>query len=404
MKAPFKRRALGDENDKIVFFLSFFGGILAILILRLISDFVFQSKGISLLDTLAILCAVGVIFAYVWYINITKNRSGVSVDRASDNVYYLGLLFTLASLAYSLIKLSISDQVSDQGIASAKQVLTLLPDFGLALFSTIAGIFGRIYLQQMRNDPLDVETEAREELGIAIRQLRETIGQVVTNLNGLSAQTNVTLTELNQSVSKTLETTANENTAVVRTVAADVGQLSIKLKEQVDEVTNFTTESTRQFNEILGNMKDQFQGFEEIPKILGERFSNLSEELSKSINQIKEVSLNQNQLTNELLSSVTSLKLAFSEEGFSKIANMIPEFENRFNELKKKMTDNEQDIEKSIEVIQEKSEGLKNSSKKIDEYGKKIESSVKSVDDANSQYVDELSKAADILRSKTNNQ
>ena len=130
----------------------------------------------------------------------------------------MGLLFTLASLAYSLIKLSISDQASEQGIASAKQVLTLLPDFGLALFSTIAGIFGRIYLQQMRNDPLDVETEAREELGIAIRQLRETIGQVVTNLNGLSAQTNVTLTELNQSVSKTLETTANENSAVVRTL------------------------------------------------------------------------------------------------------------------------------------------------------------------------------------------
>ena len=99
-------------------------------------------------------------------------------------------------------------------------------------------------------------------------------------------------------------------------------------------------------------MKEQFKGFEEIPKVLGERFSTLSDELTKSIDQIKEVSLNQNQLTTELLSSVSSLKLAFSEEGFSKISNMIPEFENRFNVLKKKMTDNEKDIEKSIEVIQ----------------------------------------------------
>ena len=82
---------------------------------------------------------------------------------------------------------------------------------------------------------------------------------------------------------------------------------------------------------------------------------------------------------------------------------MIPEFENRFNVLKKKMTDNEKDIEKSIEVIQEKSKGLETSSEKIDEFGKKIEASAQSVDDANSQYVDELSKAADILRSKTNN-
>ena len=91
------------------------------------------------------------------------------------------------------------------------------------------------------------------------------------------------------------------------------------------------------------------------------------------------------------------------EEGFAKLSNMIPEFENRFNLLKKKMTDNEKDIEKSIEVIQEKSKGLETSSEKIDEFGKKIEASAQSVDDANSQYVDELSKAADILRSKTNN-
>ena len=150
MKAPFKRRALGDENDKFVFFLSFFGGLLAIFTFRAISDFILELRGISFFDFLAILTAVGVIFGYVWYINKSKNRSGVSVDRASDNVYYLGLLFTLASLAYSLTKLSMSDNMTKEGIASARQVLTLLPDFGLALFSTIAGIFGRIYLQQMR--------------------------------------------------------------------------------------------------------------------------------------------------------------------------------------------------------------------------------------------------------------
>ena len=158
----------------------------------------------------------------------------------------------------------------------------------------------------MRNDPLDVETEAREELGIAVRSLRDTIGQVVSNLNGLSAQTNVTLTELNQTVSKTLESTASENTAVVRSVANDVSELSSKLKLQVTDVTNFTTQSTERFNEILLNMKNQFDGFEKIPLTLSEKFGILSEELSNSIQQIKEVSVNQNQLTTELLSSITS--------------------------------------------------------------------------------------------------
>ena len=404
MKAPFKRRSFGDENDRIVFLLASIGGIILIFLIRALGDFVYQDDGIGYLDVFAIFTAIIIITLYVVYIIKSKNRSGVSVDRASDNIYYLGLLFTLASLAYSLIKLSIFSSDSESNLASSQQVLTLLPDFGLALFSTIAGIFGRIFLQQMRNDPLDVETEAREELGLAVRSLRETIGQVVTNLNSLSTQTNVTLTELNEKVSKTLEKTASDNNDVVKAVSTDVGNLSAKLKVQVTEVTEFTTQSTQKFNEILDNMRNQFQGFEQIPKMLGEQFSTLSKELTTSINQIKEVSKNQNQLTTELLASVTSLKAAFSEDGFSKLSNIIPEFENRFNNLKEKLEDNEKKFEKSIGAIQEKSEGLKTASEKIDEYGKKIENSVQSVDEANSQYVNELSKAADILRSKTNKQ
>ena len=403
MKAPFKRRSFGDEYDRSVFLVASIGGIFLIFLIRTLGDFNSEKDGIGYLDIFAIFTAVLIITFYVIYIIKSKNRSGVSVDRASDNIYYLGLLFTLASLAYSLIKLSIFASGSESNLASSEQVLSLLPDFGLALFSTIAGIFGRIFLQQMRNDPLDVETEAREELGLAVRSLRETIGQVVTNLNSLSAQTNVTLTELNQKVSKTLEKTATDNNNVVKAVSNDVGNLSTKLKNQVTQVTDFTSQSTEKFNDILDNMKTQFEGFEEIPKALGKQFSVLSEELTTSIKQIKEVSQNQNQLTTELLGSVTSLKAAFSEDGFSKLANIIPEFENRFNTLKNKLEDNEKKFNESIGTIQEKSDGLKTATKKIDEYGRKIESSVKSVDEANSQYVNEISKAADILRSKNNN-
>ena len=49
---------------------------------------------------------------------------------------------------------------------------------------------------------------------------------------------------------------------MVRSVANDVSELSSKLKLQVTDVTNFTTQSTERFNEILLNMKNQFDGFE----------------------------------------------------------------------------------------------------------------------------------------------
>ena len=93
MRARFERY-LSDKNDKFAFLLAFFGGVSIIVIIRLIGDGLgLQSRGIGFFDVLAILVAIGVIIGYITYIMLTKNRSGVSVDRASDNVYYLGLLF-----------------------------------------------------------------------------------------------------------------------------------------------------------------------------------------------------------------------------------------------------------------------------------------------------------------------
>lgn len=399
MRAPFRRR-LGDENDKLIFGLAFFGGIAAIISIRLFGDLLTENAGIGLLDVLAIAVAVFVIIGYVAYILSSKNRSGISVDRASDNVYYLGLLFTLSSLAYSLIKLSFFG-MSGEGVASAKQVLTLLPDFGLALFSTIAGIFGRIFLQQMRNDPMDVETEAREELGIAIRQLRETIGQVVSNLNGLSTQMSVTLTEMNNTVSKTLTESATKNTTVINGVAVEVGQLSQRLKEQVQEVTNFTASSTAQFNDLIGDMRKQFTGFGEVPDVLGQKFAELTSNVSVATEQIQRSSELQGQLSSELVTAVSALQDVFSEQGLAGMREVVDRASSRFDEIDEQLQSNQQFMTGALANITEQVDGLSASSKNIGEFSEKIEASAKSVDEANVQYVEELSRAAETLRSKT---
>ena len=330
MKVRFKRY-FSDKNDKGVFLLSFFGGVFAIIIIRIIGDnFLPQSRGIGAFDVLAILVAVGIITGYVSYIMATKNRSGMSVDRASDNAYYLGLLFTLVSLAYSLIKLS-SRIIFLDSAGTSGYVLTLLPDFGLALFSTIFGILGRVLLQQMRNEPREIEIEAREELGNAIRQLRYTIGQVVSNLNGLSEQTRLSLNELSETVSDTLKQSADQSTKAVDSVASDIAELSSKIQGQVTDITKFTDDNAKRFNEILESIRNQF-------------------------------------------------------EGLSRISSIVKDAE-RFNE--------------TLSAIKDQVGTLSVTSEKIRDYGKKIETSVRSVDDANNEYVEELNKATETLRSKT---
>jgi hypothetical protein len=82
-------------------------------------------------------------------------------DQSGDNLYYMGFLFTLTSLAVSLY------QFSNAG--SAEEIVQ---NFGIAIASTICGIALRIFFNQMRRDPLEVESTARLELAEASRKVK----------------------------------------------------------------------------------------------------------------------------------------------------------------------------------------------------------------------------------------
>ena len=83
------------------------------------------------------------------------------------------------------------------------------------------------------------------------------------------------LVELNQTISETLEQTATRNTTVISAVVNEVGALSTQLKKQVTNMTMFTANSTAEFNEIIGNMRTQFESLGEIPQTLRTQFKSL---------------------------------------------------------------------------------------------------------------------------------
>jgi hypothetical protein len=89
-------------------------------------------------------------------------------DQSGDNLYYMGFLFTLTSLAVSLYQFSAA--------GSAEQIVQ---NFGIAIASTIAGISLRILFNQMRRDPVEVEATARLELAEASRRVRRELESAV---------------------------------------------------------------------------------------------------------------------------------------------------------------------------------------------------------------------------------
>jgi ElaB/YqjD/DUF883 family membrane-anchored ribosome-binding protein len=105
-------------------------------------------------------------------------------DQSGDNLYYMGFLFTLTSLAVSLY------QFSSEG--SAEQIVQ---NFGIAIGSTIAGITLRIFFNQMRRDPVEVEHTARLELANASRRVRRELDSTVIEFGSFRRATQQSLTD-----------------------------------------------------------------------------------------------------------------------------------------------------------------------------------------------------------------
>ena len=85
--------------------------------------------------------AAGVVLALAIYYLLNDEDAP---EEEGDNVYYLGLLFTLISLMFTLVELFGADT---DAVRNAEKIRTLLENFGIALTSTIAGIAGRVAVQ-----------------------------------------------------------------------------------------------------------------------------------------------------------------------------------------------------------------------------------------------------------------
>lgn len=99
----------------------------------------FENQWIAALTSGFVVLAL--MFYYIF--NSTDDR-----EEEGDNIYYLGLLFTLLSLIFALIEVFGTGTVID---TTAEQVRILLANFGIALTSTVMGILGRIIVQNFQS-------------------------------------------------------------------------------------------------------------------------------------------------------------------------------------------------------------------------------------------------------------
>jgi methyl-accepting chemotaxis protein len=149
-KALPRRRFFSDMPDKGLFGMVALLGFVMILVLKV------RGHNADYIAGFAVLLMLGY-GALAFNMPLVQMR----LDRLGDNFYYLGFIFTLASLAAALVQLRMSMPIEE-----------LLGSFGIALVTTIVGIAGRVMFVQLRNEIDDVEEHVRRDLAAASADLR----------------------------------------------------------------------------------------------------------------------------------------------------------------------------------------------------------------------------------------
>jgi methyl-accepting chemotaxis protein len=152
-------------------------------------------------------------------------------DQSGDNLYYMGFLFTLTSLAVSLYQFSAA--------GSAEQIVQ---NFGIAIASTIAGIALRIFFNQMRRDPVEVEATARLELAEASRRVKRELESTILEFGYFRRMTQ-------QSISDGLDEVKESLGAAHEQFAGELARLATTANKPFEEAFQRSGETFDRLNE-----------------------------------------------------------------------------------------------------------------------------------------------------------
>lgn len=213
------------------------------------SVFIIAAKALGLSATWAALGAVLIMSAYA-YLVLNTDLGRVRADQAGDNCYYLGLVFTLASLAYTIFTFDPDNTAT-----------TIVQGFGVALATTVLGLILRVFFGQTRVDLVEIEDKARFELTEAANQLKASLSQVSVSMNEFNRETRQSIDEARDEMLVSIQ-------AAFEAGAGAITKLSKTASESLE--ANFTELGARSkrlgasTSRVVNALEDQGERFEQL--------------------------------------------------------------------------------------------------------------------------------------------
>jgi len=232
--------ALNDLPDQYLFFILFLIGSVSICTLKILG---FDQFTVTAVPT-------GLMAVYALFALVTK-RYRIREDKIGDNIYYLGFLFTLVSLAYALYIFR-----SDGG--GAESIIT---SFGIAIWTTIVGLAGRVFFSQMREDPVEYEREARISLAEASREMKSQLNDIAIEMSGFKRNLTQILAEGVTEISEKAKTSLEQN-------AEKISEVGSTITENIKSAFGTFTDHSSKLTEIASrNVKALEALFKRIERI-----------------------------------------------------------------------------------------------------------------------------------------
>ena len=287
-------RRINANSDGLWFAGSFVAGFVLLLFLRLPSR-VDQSAIVAAL----VLCAIICFYAFaVWHWGRFRLRRD---DRAADNLYYLGFIFTVCALGISLYRFSVADD---------GRIADIVGDLGVGISTTVFGLFLRVLFLQ-REDPADVEDGVQRELidvaettlarirqtGAIVEQgqilTRQTIGELNDTTKKCSSQLTERMKELDRRL-REVQIPPDMITARLDPVLDQFARSISGFAKRVDSIDAPADLVSRRLDHALASMKESAPDLlretaSELQKALNEALANARAQLDEAIKHIEQI-------------------------------------------------------------------------------------------------------------------
>lgn len=176
----------------------------------------------------------------------------VHSEQAGDNLYYMGFIFTLTSLGVSLFKFTGQSSIED-----------VVRNFGIAIISTVTGITLRIFFNQMRRDPADIEKAVRHELAEMTRRVRTELDSSAMEFSSYRRTSNQMLSEGFEEIARQAKTNGEAVRAAIESMSAKAvesiqatsAKLLANLEETHRKVADLSEENAKNVARLAGELE-----------------------------------------------------------------------------------------------------------------------------------------------------